>query len=61
MKWLLILLCINSTNVNDVPGRVTLEFPTKETCEASLRTLTYNLKFDTFKVIGSCNENTNSN
>ena len=61
MKWILILLCVNSTNANDIPGKVTLQFETKEQCEASLKTLTYNLKFDTFKVIGSCNENISSN
>jgi hypothetical protein len=56
MKWLLILLCVNSTNANDIPGKVTLEFETKEACEASLKSMTYNLKFDTFKVVGNCEE-----
>lgn len=61
MKWILILLCVNITNANDIPGRVTLEFDTKEQCESSLKTMIYNLKFETFKVIGSCNENINRN
>lgn len=56
MKWLLILLCVSINNPNDVPGRLTLEFDTKQQCEASLKTMTYNLKFDTFKVVGNCEE-----
>jgi hypothetical protein len=56
MKWILILLCINITNANDIPGKVTLQFETKEQCESSLKTMTYNLKFDTFKVVGNCEE-----
>ena len=56
MKWLLILLCVSINNSNDVPGRLTLEFDTKQQCEASLKTMTYNLKFDTFKVVGNCEE-----
>jgi hypothetical protein len=56
MKWLLILLCVSINNPNDVPGKLTLEFDTKQQCEASLKTMTYNLKFDTFKVVGNCEE-----
>jgi hypothetical protein len=56
MKWLLILLCVSINNPNDVPGRLTLEFDTKQQCETTLKTMTYNLKFDTFKVVGNCEE-----
>jgi len=56
MKWLLIFLCVNINNPNDVPGKLTLEFDTKQQCEASLKTMTYWLKFDTFKVVGNCEE-----
>jgi hypothetical protein len=56
MKWLLIFLCVSINNPNDVPGKLTLEFDTKQQCEASLKTMTYNLKFDTFKVVGNCEE-----
>jgi hypothetical protein len=56
MKWLLIFLCVNINNPNDVPGKLTLEFDTKQQCESSLKTMTYWLKFDTFKVVGNCEE-----
>jgi len=56
MKWILILLCVNITNPNDIPGRVTLQFETKEQCETSLKSMSYWLKFDSFKVIGNCEE-----
>lgn len=52
--WLLVLLAIKINDPQDVPGRVTLEFPTEEACKTSLKTMTYWLKFDSFKVIGSC-------
>jgi hypothetical protein len=52
--WLLVLLAIKINDPQDIPGRVTLEFPTEEACKASLKTMTFWLKFDSFKVIGHC-------
>jgi hypothetical protein len=52
--WLLLLIAVHSTNSNDIPGRVSLEFESREACEHSLSTLKYWLKFDTFKVEGKC-------
>lgn len=37
-----------------MPGRVTLEFPDQQSCETSLQSLKYKLKFDGFKVEGKC-------
>ena len=56
MKWLLIVLCINISNPKDVPGKLTLEFETKQQCETSLASMTYWLKFDSFKVTARCEE-----
>jgi hypothetical protein len=52
--WLLLLIAVHSTNPNDIPGKLSLEFETKESCEHSLSTLKYWLKFDSFKVEGKC-------
>jgi hypothetical protein len=52
--WLLILLAVHKTDPNDIPGRVTLEFESQVACERSLNTMSYWLKFDTFKVEGRC-------
>lgn len=41
-------------NPTDVPGRITLEFEKQEQCEKVLNTMTYWLKFDSFKVEGRC-------
>lgn len=52
--WILILLAVNINNPADVPGRITLEFPTEQACEAVRTTIKYQLKFDGFKVTTQC-------
>jgi hypothetical protein len=52
--WLLVLLAMRINDPQDVPGRITLEFPTEESCKTSLKTFTYWLKFDTYKIVGQC-------
>jgi hypothetical protein len=52
--WLMILLAVHTNNPQDIPGKVTLEFPTEEACRHSLKSMTFWLKFDSFKVIGKC-------
>jgi hypothetical protein len=52
--WLLILLSVSVTNPNDIPGRVTLEFETEQQCHTAKESMTYWLKFDTFKVTAEC-------
>jgi len=52
--WLLILLSINISNPQDIPGRVTLEFETEQQCHKAKESMTYWLKFDTFKVTAEC-------
>jgi hypothetical protein len=52
--WLLILLAVHKTNPNDIPGRVILEFESQVSCERSLASLDYWLKFESFKVEGRC-------
>jgi hypothetical protein len=52
--WVLMLLSISMTNPNDIPGVVTLDFETQAQCEAAKTSMTYWLKFDTFKVTAEC-------
>ena len=52
--WLMILIAVHLKDPKDIPGRVTLEFPTQASCEQSLESMTYWLKFDNFKVEGKC-------
>jgi hypothetical protein len=52
--WLLILLSVNISNPQDIPGRVTLEFETEQQCHTAKESMTYWLKFDTFKVTAEC-------
>jgi hypothetical protein len=52
--WLMILLAVNITNPQDIPGKITLEFTTQQACEQSLQTMRYQLKFNGFKVEGKC-------
>lgn len=56
MKWILIILCVNVSNPKDAPGKLTLEFNSKQQCEASLNSMTYWLKFDSFKITAACEE-----
>jgi hypothetical protein len=52
--WLMILLAVHTNNPNDIPGKITLKFENQQQCEQTLRTLTYWLKFDNFKIEGKC-------
>ena len=52
--WLLIVMSISITNPNDIPGIVTLDFKTQQECEAAITSMTYWLKFDSFKVQAQC-------
>jgi hypothetical protein len=52
--WILMLLSISITNPNDIPGVVTLDFETQAQCEAARESMTYWLKFDSFKVTAEC-------
>ena len=56
MKWILIILCVNINNPKDVPGKLFLEFETKQQCESTLASMNYSLKFDSFKLVAKCEE-----
>ena len=52
--WLMILIAVHINDTRDVPGKITLEFTDQATCEQSLSTLSYWLKFKDFRVEGKC-------
>jgi len=52
--WTLIILAVHLNDPKDVPGRVELLFQDRATCEQSLQTMTYWLKFSQFKIEGKC-------
>jgi hypothetical protein len=52
--WVLLLLAVNINNPQDVPGKVSIEFPTEQACQQAQATVTSWLKFDTFKVTTQC-------
>lgn len=52
--WLMILIAVHINNPKDIPGKIVLEFPNQISCEQSLQSMTYWLKFDSFKVEGKC-------
>lgn len=50
----MILIAVHLSDPKDIPGKITLEFADQLSCEQTLRSMTYWLKFDTFKVEGKC-------
>lgn len=52
--WILLLLAVNISNLQDIPGKVTLEFETEQQCQTARQSMTYWLKFDNFKVTAEC-------
>jgi len=52
--WILMILSLNVNNPNDIPGVLTLDFETEQQCQIAKESMTYWLKFDTFKVTAEC-------
>lgn len=52
--WILLLLAININNPRDIPGRISVEFSSQESCISVARTLQYELKFKNFKIEAQC-------
>jgi hypothetical protein len=52
--YLMILIAVHLSDPKDIPGRITLEFTDQITCEQSLQSMTYWLKFNNFKIEGKC-------
>ena len=52
--WLMILIAVHVNDPQDQPGKVELVFPDQQTCQQVLNTITWQLKFKNFKVVGEC-------
>jgi hypothetical protein len=52
--WILLLLAININNSKDIPGRISIEFSSQESCISASHTLQYELKFKNFKIEAQC-------
>ena len=52
--WLMILIAVHVTDPKDIPGKVTLEFHDQHSCEHSVNSMTYWLKFNNFKIEAKC-------
>jgi len=50
----MILIAVHVNDPKDIPGRIELVFQDKVVCEQTLKTLTYQLKFNQFKIEGKC-------
>ena len=58
--WILILLAVHSNNLQDIPGRVSIEFATESECLRAQSTVQYWLKFDSFKISTRCQKQSSS-
>jgi hypothetical protein len=52
--WVLILLAVNMNDTSDVPGKIFIPFHTEIECEKAAAAMSYNLKYDWFKVSALC-------
>jgi len=52
--WLLMLIAVHVNDPKDIPGRIELTFQDRVSCEQSLQSMTYWLKFSQFKIEGKC-------
>jgi hypothetical protein len=56
MKWLLILVAVHVNNPADIPARLSIEFNTQAECKSAQSSLKTWIKFDTFKVVSECSQ-----
>jgi hypothetical protein len=52
--WVLILLAVNMNDTSDVPGKIFIPFHTEIECEKAAAAMSYDLKYDWFKVSALC-------
>jgi hypothetical protein len=52
--WTLLLIAMHINNPSDQPGRIEIEFKDRASCEFSLASMKFELKFKSFKVEGEC-------
>ena len=52
--WLMILIAVAINDPKDIPAKVMIEFPDQLSCEQSLRSMNYWVKFDSFCYFPNC-------
>ena len=52
--WILLLIAVHIKDPSDIPAKINLEFPSQESCQSALNSLTFWVKFESFKVEGKC-------
>jgi hypothetical protein len=52
--WLMILIAVHINDPTDIPARMTMEFPDQQTCENAKSSLSYSVKFKSFKIEALC-------
>ena len=52
--WLMILIAVHINDPKDIPAKMTMDFPDQQSCEQSLRSMAYWVKFESFKIEGKC-------
>lgn len=57
MEWILILVAINNLNPEDKPAKLTMEFPTKESCELASKSIKYEIDFKWYRLDKQCKRN----
>jgi hypothetical protein len=54
--WVLVILAVHINNLNDVPARLTMQFPSEQQCLTAVDSLEYDIKFKQFKLEATCSQ-----
>ena len=52
--WVMILIAVHLNDPTDIPAKLTLDFPDQHSCEHAKSSLSYWVKFKSFKVEALC-------
>lgn len=52
--WTLLLIAVHVNNPSDQPGRIELDMPDRQACQAAADSMRYWLKFSQFRVQAQC-------
>lgn len=54
--WTLLIIAVHVNDPNDIPARLTMQFPSEHECQAAANSLEYDLKFKQFKLEATCSQ-----
>ena len=52
--WILILIAVSINDPKNQPGKIELTFTDQRSCETSLESMTYTLRYTQYKIQGIC-------